>query len=134
MLAKDMAKCLMPLHGRTGCIAPSLNSQNFEGRNGTVAIRDRLKFRNPTVIPRELLSDFHFTFLIRNPRHSIPSLYKCSTPPKSALAGWNGFRASDAGYEELRKLFDYLVAIRQIGPNTSNEICIIDAEDLLAYP
>lgn len=124
----------MPLHGGTGCIAPSLNSHYSESRNGTVAIRNRSKFRNPTVLPREILSNFQFTFLIRSPRQSIPSLYECCIPPKSFVTEFHGFLAADAGYEELRRLFDYLVTIKQIGPNTENEICIVDAEDLLEFP
>ncbi len=124
----------MPLHGETPYLAPSLSSRENEAWNGDVVLRDQRKDRNPTVIPHELLSELHFTFLIRNPRQSIASLYKCSIPPKSFTTGWHGFKSSDAGYKELRRLFDYLVCIRQIGPSSGNEICIIDAEDLLAHP
>jgi hypothetical protein len=129
-----MAKCLMPLHGETPCLAPSLSSQENEAWNGTSVLREQGKFRNPTVIPRELLSKFSFAFLIRNPRQSIPSLYQCSIPPKSFTTGWHGFKSSDAGYKELRRLFDYLICIKQIGPGSGNKICIVDAEDLLAHP
>lgn len=129
-----MAKCLFPLHGETPYLAPSLSSQENWVRNGTAANREQCNLRNPSVIPRELLSEFHFTFLIRNPRQSIPSLYECSIPPKSFATGWHGFKSSDAGYKELRRLFDYLLCTRQIGPSSGNEICVVDAEDLLAHP
>ena len=124
----------MPLHGETPCLAPSLSSQENEAWNGTAVLREQGKFRNPTVIPRELLSKFNFAFLIRNPRQSIPSLYQCSIPPKSFTTGWHGFKSSDAGYKELRRLFDYLICIKQIGPSSGNKICVVDAEDLLAHP
>ncbi|PCG88438.1 Hypothetical protein PENO1_110230 [Penicillium occitanis (nom. inval.)] len=130
---KDMAKCLMPLHGQTPRIAPSLRSQNIT-RHGTKVSWEELDIPNPTVIPPEVLSTFHFAFLIRNPRRSIPSLYRCSIPPMSLTTGWHGFKSSDAGYKELRRLFDYLKSIKQIGSDSSNEICIVDADDLLEYP
>ena len=108
---------------------------------------------NPTVLPRQALNSFHFTFLIRHPRFSIPSLYKISTPPVSNITGWHGFHPQDAGYIELRQLFDYLREMNQIGPVIAGhervtagkggsddqnsgltEICLIDAEDLLKTP
>ncbi|KAI7978659.1 hypothetical protein EIK77_001984 [Talaromyces pinophilus] len=52
----------------------------------------------------------------------------------SLTTGWHGFKSSDAGYKELRRLFDYLKSIKQIGSDSSNEICIVDADDLLEYP
>jgi hypothetical protein len=96
---------------------------------------------NPTVIPSQILRKFHFAFLIRSPRLSIPSLYKCSVPPKSALTGWHGFRSKDIGYRELRILFDYLKSTGHIGRSTAgaketftpepDDICVVDADDLL---
>ncbi|KAL9125604.1 MAG: hypothetical protein Q9217_005215 [Psora testacea] len=50
------------------------------------------------------------------------------------MTGWHGFKAEDAGYKKLRRLFDYLTSIGHIGSNSNSEICIVDAEDLLAYP
>jgi Sulfotransferase domain len=147
--SKDMGKCLMPLHGEVPYIVPSLRPQitasnranrirpmdpaHRDGPTGS-ASREEPRIPNPTVIPPELLSGFHFTFLIRHPRRSIPSLYEFPTPPKCFMTGWHGFKAEDAGYREMRRLFDYLTRIGQIGSNSNNEICIVDAEDLLAYP
>lgn len=158
VFVKDMGKCLMPLHGEGPYVVPSLCTRKTAA-NGANEIRPKdpaprdgptvpasprgpmepapqeaTTIPNPTVIPPELLSGFHFTFLIRHPRHSIPSLYECSTPPKSFMTGWHGFKAEDAGYKEMRRLFDYLTRIGQIGSNSNNEICIVDAEDLLAHP
>jgi hypothetical protein len=112
---------------------------------------------NPTVIPADLLATYHFTFLIRHPRNSIPSYYRCTIPPLDKLTGFYNFRPDEAGYEELRRLFDYLRSEGQIGPkfagrseeangsangsaNETNiksagvEICVIDADDLLDNP
>lgn len=90
---------------------------------------------NPTVIPPELLLGFQYAFLIRDPRLSIPSLYECTRPPKSCMTGWHGFKEEDAGYKELRRLFDYLVDVGHIGGcNADDPTCIVNAADLLEDP
>lgn len=134
---------------------------------------------NPTVVPADLLKQFHFAFLIRHPRNGIPSYYRCCIPPLDDTTGFYGFRNDEAGYLELRQLFDYLRSIDVIGPNfatppgsptndefatnghvngnvhantnghahgngytngnghankTGNNICVIDADDLLDMP
>ena len=107
---------------------------------------------NPTVFPLSLLRSFQFTFLIRNPRLSIPSIYRLSTPPRCTATGWLFFLAEDAGYLELRRLFDYSRHIGLIRPHLAGRtvasstvpyadgqdqecpIVVVDAEDLLANP
>jgi len=112
---------------------------------------------NPTVIPAALLEKFHWTFLIRHPRNSIPSYYRCTIPPLDKITGFYNFRPDEAGYNELRRTFDYLRHAGCVGPavagqsgqtngnNGSNEnsnggnhhhaeICVIDADDLLDNP
>jgi len=86
---------------------------------------------NPVAIPLEILRSWQWTFLIRNPRQSIPSLYRLSTPEKRNATGWHYFLASEAGYEQLRSLLDYLIAAKVIDPEN---VCLIDADDLLARP
>ena len=103
--------------------------------------------KNPTVVPREILEKFHFTFLIRHPKYAIPSYYRCCIPPLVERTGFNSFMPSEAGYVELRRLFDYCKDTGLVGPavcgqNTGYggtepgevEICIIDADDLLDDP
>lgn len=112
-------------------------------------------------MPTDMLRGFHWTFLIRHPRRSIPSYYRCTVPPLDAITGFHDFMPSEAGYEELRKLFDYLLAQNIIGPakagdkipvdealnGTGSEsgsengdaprraaITVIDADDLLQNP
>lgn len=102
---------------------------------------------NPTVMPKELLEKFHFTFLIRHPRNSIPSYYRCCVPPLVEKTGFNDFMPEEAGYDELRRTFDYLRESGIVGPKVcgqadngavakpgSVEICVLDADDLLDDP
>ena len=102
---------------------------------------------NPTVVPREVLEKFHFTFLIRHPRYAIPSYYRCCIPPLVERTGFTPFMPCEAGYIELRRLFDYLKDNRLVGPAVCGqdngkvkmnpddvEICVIDADDLLDDP
>lgn len=77
--------------------------------------------KNPSVIPDELLRDFHFTFLIRHPRASIPSYFRCTVPPLDKITGFYKFLPSEAGYSELRRFFDYLVYTGQVGPNVTQQ-------------
>jgi hypothetical protein len=99
---------------------------------------------NPTVVPAEILKQFHFTFLIRHPRHSIPSYYRCTVPPLNQVTGFYNFMPSEAGYDELRRVFDFLVENKQVGPTRASEhgklkdgavsITVVDADDLLDNP
>lgn len=110
---------------------------------------------NPTVLPTGLLEQFHFAFLIRHPRKSIPSYYRCTIPPLDKVTGFYYFRPDEAGYDELRRTFDYLRSVGHVGPtiagqsqssedekkadgngngNSKVEICVIDADDLLDKP
>jgi hypothetical protein len=105
---------------------------------------------NPTVLPKDLLSQFHFTFLIRHPKHSIPSYQRCTTAPLDDVTGWKYVDTNEAGYAELRRLFDYLRNEGLVGPrvagqrtdgtdgedgkDSSIEICVLDADDVLDNP
>ncbi|KAL8349601.1 hypothetical protein RB598_005118 [Gaeumannomyces tritici] len=122
------------------------------GTNGTAGH----KLENPTVLPLEELRKFHFTFLIRHPRRSIPSYYRCTIPPLSEVTGFVDFMPSEAGYLELRWLFDYLRGEGVVGPARAGEdsasdsdsdsdsgsgsdsspvtITVVDADDLLDKP
>lgn len=112
------------------------------------------------MMPTDMLRGFHWTFLIRHPRRSIPSYYRCTIPPLDAITGFHDFMPSEAGYDELRRLFDYLLAQNIIGPRKAGDkapvdealnessdsdsidsdrprraaITVIDADDLLQNP
>jgi hypothetical protein len=105
---------------------------------------------NPTVMPREIQEQFHFAFLIRDPHFSVPSYYRCTIPPLDKVTGFYNYDPSEAGYDELRRHFDYLRREGLVGPRvatrpdlnleecktkeTVHEICVVDADDMLDNP
>ncbi|KAF2203466.1 hypothetical protein GQ43DRAFT_447392 [Delitschia confertaspora ATCC 74209] len=165
---KDMAQYWIPPNNKPATIAPSLvNYKRGVGTNTTAILNGASvpvksgppypyptegEAGNPTVIPADLLANFHFTFLIRHPRSSIPSYYRCTVPPLDKVTGFYNFMPSEAGYDELRRFFDYLRSIGQVGPRVAGqpqtngadgvsgsasegvEICVIDADDMLDNP
>ncbi|KAL8694943.1 MAG: hypothetical protein Q9218_000514 [Villophora microphyllina] len=164
LLIKDMAYYLLPPDRNPASIAPSLSriergvgtteAAANGATNGTTqaphSYTTDAEPKNPTVIPRDILGKFHFTFLIRHPRSSIPSYYRCTVPPLDKVTGFSEYMPSEAGYEELRRVFDYLRSVGQIGPkiagqdhekyatngeaNHGIEVCVVDADDLLDNP
>lgn len=114
---KDMAYYLFSPDGKPTKIAPSLGGGEEPG--------------NPTVIPLDILKQFHFTFLIRHPRRAIPSYYRCTIPPLDKVTGFDHFMPSEAGYEELVRFFDFLI---EQGIVDKNRITMIDADDMLDDP
>ena len=162
-----MAQYWIPPSGKPAQIAPSLSGYKRGVGTDTTQLPDapatppregapypyptKGEEGNPTVIPKDLLNQFHFAFLIRHPKHSIPSYWRCTCPPLDKVTGWDHFRPDEAGYDELRRLFDYLREVGQVGPavagqpatngvNGTNgehkgvEICLVDADDLLDSP
>ena len=121
---KDIIHYLFPPNGQPAHIAPSLATSTTT--NGTLT-------PNPTVLPLSILSKFHFTFLIRHPRRAIPSYYRCTIPPLSHTTGFHSFLPSEAGYDEVRRFFDYLRATHLIGTDAV-PITVVDADDLLDHP
>lgn len=117
---------------------------------------------NPTVMPTEIWAGFHFAFLIRDPHFSVPSYYRCTIPPLDDVTGFYNYDPSEAGYDEVRRTFDYLRNVGLVGPhvatheddNVNNdddapkpvvagigpghesgaEICVVDADDMLEKP
>lgn len=170
LFIKDITYYLVPPNGKPASIAPSLVSYKHGVGTDTTLLPDGPQLTkpdppypygtaaepgNPTVVPSALLAQFHFTFLIRHPRASIPSYFRCTVPPLDAVTGFYNFMPSEAGYDEVRRVFDYLREIGQVGPkvaasatsgdaindSTANgaknggvEVCVIDADDLLDNP
>ncbi|WEW54787.1 hypothetical protein PRK78_000212 [Emydomyces testavorans] len=175
LFIKDMVYYLFPEDGQPASIVPSLQqvrrgigTDAADGGhlgNGVTATSPHSNWiseepANPTVVPTELLSKLHFAFLIRDPHYSIPSFYRCTIPPLDKLTGFYEFYESEAGYEEVRRFFDYLRDIALVGPHFANgksvgngtsgingndtassshahgsaEICVVDADDLLDNP
>jgi hypothetical protein len=169
---KDIIHYLVPPNGTQATIAPSLQrikrgvgtnghrsaevngakEVNGNGSKAPYPFATEAEPDNPTVIPAELLEKFHFTFLIRDPHSSIPSYYRCTIPPLDEVTGFHEFYPSEAGYDEVRRVFDFLRKIGHIGPGLNGttiepdsdkvngfkrhgvEICVLDADDLLDEP
>ena len=169
LFIKDITHYLVPPDRKPASIAPSLSGLMHGAGSGELIANGLsdgsttapypyhtvAEPGNPTVVPHAILKKFHFTFLIRHPRLSIPSYYRCTVPPLDKMTGFYDFMPSEAGYGELRRVFDYLHSNNLIGPkiaglgavgteNKSNsitnsdsghvEICVIDADDLLDNP
>ncbi|KAL9100832.1 MAG: hypothetical protein Q9163_003843 [Psora crenata] len=173
LFIKDIAHYLFPPAGAPSSIAPTLarkergiGTRGYDpsaapseanGASHPYPYDTQPEPGNPTVIPNDMLKRFHFTFLIRHPRYSIPSFVRCTIPPLNKVTGFDDYMPSEAGYDELRRLFDYLQSTGQIGPrmathNAHNqcgqglndrmenghvdgvEICVVDADDLLDNP
>lgn len=101
-----------------------------------------------------MLQQLHFAFLIRHPKYSVPSYYRCTVPPLDEMTGFYNYMPNEAGYDELRRLFDYLKESGQVGPEVDDKIvsgsgesngvnghsdgkvniCVVDADDLLDHP
>lgn len=141
-----MAHYLLPRDGKPATIAPSFRRCKATGEPAIDRQEDsngQITDGNPTVVPTDELRKFHFTFLIRHPRRSIPSYYRCTIPPLADVTGFHDFRPDEAGYHELRRLFDYLKDQGIIGPSRAGEpngddghlpITVMDADDLLDNP
>ncbi|ODH44954.1 hypothetical protein ACO22_00505 [Paracoccidioides brasiliensis] len=149
LFIKDIIHYLVPPNGKPATIAPSLlrikrgvstvdgNSvdpvsalamePSSNGDNKTPYPYDTCaEADNPTVIPSSMLAKFHFTFLIRDPHFSIPSYYRCTIPPLDKVTGFYEFYESEAGYDEVRRVFDYLRKIQLIGPHDANGIGVMN--------
>lgn len=147
-----MAYYIVPPDSAPPAIAPSLArkergigtlyapdgsaSSNRIGNSAYSALGGSAESGNPTVLPEEVLARFHFTFLIRHPKYSIPSYMRCTTPPLNEVTGFLNFMPSEAGYAELRRLFDYCRSLATSNAHSSEaiEFCVIDADELLANP
>lgn len=143
MFIKDIIHYLLPPDAKPPQIAPSLlskkkgygtgaNGDTTNGHNRNVfdgSVKSPRPFPygtrsepgNPTVIPGDLLQKFHYTFLIRDPHYSIPSYYRCTIPPLDDVTGFHQFYSSEAGYDEVRRVFDYLVTTGLVGPTFAGE-------------
>jgi len=53
--------------------------------------------------------------------YSIPSYYRCTIPPLDEVTGFYNFMPSEAGYDELRRVFDYLNSVGHVGPNVTGQ-------------
>jgi hypothetical protein len=129
-----------------------INGINGTSKRGPFPFPTEGESGNPTIVPKAFLDKFHFTFLIRDPHSSIPSYFRCTIPPLSKMTGFHEFYPNEAGYDELRRFFDYargagLVQEKDRGLKNGAgsgdhvnghadvpEVCVVDADDLLDNP
>ncbi len=69
------------------------------------------------IMSPEFVTKFRNTFIIREPRYVLASLYK----------KWPDFTFEEAGYEDLHRLFEYSLEVGQ-------EPVVVDAQDLSEDP
>jgi len=69
---------------------------------------------------------FKHSFLIRDPRKAVPSLYKASV--NKQLTGWDYFDPKESGFQDMYDLYHYLV--KELGETP----VVVDADDLLENP
>jgi hypothetical protein len=88
---------------------------------------------NPTLIPTELLlsPSISHTFLIRSPVKAIPSFLKLCFP--GSVTGFDYFDADEAGYSQLKDLFDF-IRIEQEKEGKGSAPMVVDSEELLKEP
>ena len=83
------------------------------------------------VVPVEKLRNMNHVFLIRSPELACPSYYRCCTGDSSKETHFTHYDPEEAGYRELRMLFDQ---IKDQGINGPNTLVVIDAETLSSDP
>ncbi|ELT90072.1 hypothetical protein CAPTEDRAFT_218722 [Capitella teleta] len=76
----------------------------------------------PDLVPDK----FVHTFLLRDPKKSVYSLYKMSL--NKDLTGWDHFDANEVGFKELYQMFQLVT--EQLG----QDAIVLDADDLLKHP
>jgi hypothetical protein len=87
--------------------------------------------KGEVIVALENLKKMHHVFLIRSPRLACPSYYRCCVGDASTETSFSSYDPEEAGYKELRVLFDY---VREHAVNGSNAIVMIDADTLTRNP
>ena len=77
---------------------------------------------------KEFFQDAKHSFLIRNPKKSIPSQYRASENPEIQDSGWNYFDPQEAGFQELFEMYSF------VKDNLDANPVVVDADDLLESP
>ena len=72
------------------------------------------------------LKEYKHSFLIRDPKKSIPSLYRGSINRQES--GWGYFDPEEVGFRQLLELYEFVVRELDSSP------VIVDADDLLESP
>lgn len=108
-------------------VSKMLQQQEFDGKE-FVFIKDMAycvegKF---DIFLEDGFKNFKHTFMIRDPKKAVSSLFKLSTNPQ--LAGWDYFEPAETGFRQLFELYQFID--RHVHKNP----VVVDAEDLLRFP
>ena len=74
----------------------------------------------------ERFKNFKHTFIIRNPKRAVFSLYKAMTNPK--LTGWDSFDPVQAGFKQMYEFFQFVRSHLDPSP------VVVDSDDLVDNP
>ncbi|KAG5370413.1 hypothetical protein CJU90_1783 [Yarrowia sp. C11] len=141
IMMKDMAQYFIPpldgavegLNNPPGVAKSILSSEKCkEMVRGLEEVPAELAQVNPTNLPANVLSNLDYVFLIRPPHLSVPSYYRCCIPPRVEETGWTHYRSSEAGYRELRLMYDYVTKLRK--ERGLPAPIVIDSTDLIGNP
>jgi len=83
------------------------------------------------IVTLDNLQKMHHVFLIRSPKLACPSYYRCCVGDAATETNFSHYDPEEAGYRELRTLFDY---IRENKVNGNTSLVMIDADTLTANP
>lgn len=133
VVVKDMAQYIIPPVESTMAGKSDIVAKSFASKSNTNDSISNSNPPNPTLLPASFLASINYVFLIRPPHLSIPSYYKCCIPPQSKETGFDHYRSSEAGYRELRILYDYITELAKTNTSIKRPI-VIDSLDLMANP
>ncbi|XP_057301984.1 uncharacterized protein LOC130636322 [Hydractinia symbiolongicarpus] len=104
-----------------------LLTKNYEGMQAVFSKNLAYTIENHfEELLRTELREFQHTFLIRNPRKSVISLYRVSLDP--LFLNWDFFDPVEAGFKQLYDLYQFIKI------HLDQQPVVIDADDLLVNP
>jgi hypothetical protein len=112
-------------------LSPPADGKRIFSKDMAQYIVNRSKDGDQVIVTTENLKKMNHIFLIRSPKLACPSYYRCCMGDASKETNFSHYDPEEAGYRELRTLFDH---INENGINGSNHIVLIDAETLTSDP
>ena len=107
--------------------ARSILAQAKDDSNEVLFIKDMSYYMKGRLsMLKEFFRNAKHSFLIRDPKKAIPSLYRASKNPE--ILDWDYFDPSEAGFKELYEMYEFVK--EKLDPNP----VVIDADDLLSSP
>jgi len=110
------------------------NAPLLEEPYSTMFIKDMAYtvVHNLTAVP--LAPNVQHSFLIRDPKKSIPSLWRKCCDSEGTGTRWTYFDESETGFEELYTVWQHVIDSNRHTSVASSTPIIVDADDLLTNP